>query len=156
MPACSARADVASLRPDEAQITVCPPSRNAAPTAAPISPGWSTPIVTAQSVRWLEGLDSRNAGDRAVRSSEDNRPVLVHEDAVLEVRLHGAREHHSLDVAADPLELLDRLAVRHAGDVLLDDRAGIEFFCDVVGCRPDDLDSAVARSPVRIRADEGR
>ena len=39
---------VPSLRPLEAQSTSAPPARSAAPTAAPISPGWSSPTrVTA-------------------------------------------------------------------------------------------------------------
>ena len=42
-PAASARERVASLRPSDAQSTSAPPARSAAPTAAPISPGCSSP-----------------------------------------------------------------------------------------------------------------
>ena len=43
--AVAARAQVSVLRPSEAQSTRDPPARAAAPTDAPISPGWSNPIV---------------------------------------------------------------------------------------------------------------
>jgi hypothetical protein len=56
----------------------------------------------------------------------------VDERAVLVVPLDGAREHDTLGVTADQLELLNVLAVRHASDVLLDDRSGIELPGDVM------------------------
>src|SRR5215475_8477183 len=43
--AVAARAQVSVLRPSEAQSTRQPQARAAAPTEAPISPGWSNPIV---------------------------------------------------------------------------------------------------------------
>src|SRR5262249_45357272 len=46
-PAAFARAAVASLRPSDAHSTSIPRSRNTAPIAAPISPGWSRPTTSA-------------------------------------------------------------------------------------------------------------
>src|SRR5438034_3409286 len=97
---------------------------------------------------------SRRRRTRRVRSSklEDDRSVLVNEDSVLEVPGHGAGEHDTLDVAADPLELVHAVAVRHACDVLFDDRACVELLGDVVRGGSDDLHPPVARAAVRAGA----
>ena len=68
----------------------------------------------------------------------------------------GASEHNTLDVTADELELLNALPVRHASDILLDDRPGIELLRDVVSRGADDLDAPVARAAIGVSADESR
>src|SRR5262245_12755351 len=55
--AVAARAQVSVLRPSEAQSTRQPQARAAAPTEAPISPGWSNPIVV---MRLLLARDNSN------------------------------------------------------------------------------------------------
>ena len=47
-PAASARTRVSSLRPAETQKTSWSLATRAAPSAAPIAPGWSTPIDTTR------------------------------------------------------------------------------------------------------------
>src|ERR1039457_7324003 len=63
---------------------------------------------------------------------EDDGLVGVGEDAVVEVPLDGAREHHALQVAALLDERGKLVVLRDAGDVLLDDGALVEGFGDVV------------------------
>ena len=65
-------------------------------------------------------------------------------------------EHLPLDVAADPAHVLDGRAVVDPGDLLLDDRPGVELRRHVVRGRPDQLHPAVVRRPVRVRAHERR
>jgi hypothetical protein len=51
----------------------------------------------------------------------------VDEHAILEMPPHRPRKHGALDVAADPRERLGRVVMGDAGDVLVDDRAGVEL-----------------------------
>src|SRR5262249_45358192 len=51
---------------------------------------------------------------------EDDRLVAVHEHAVAEVEVHGPGQHDLLEVAALADVVVDRLAVAHPRDVLLD------------------------------------
>ena len=64
-------------------------------------------------------------------------------------------EDEPLDVAADPLQVLDLIAVADPGHVLIDDRAAVELLGDVVGGRTDQLDAALVGAAVGVRADEG-
>src|SRR5215203_5565196 len=79
-------------------------------------------------------------GDNA---SEDDRAVAVGEDAVVEMGLDRAGEHEALDVAADPFQILDLVAVANAGHVLVDDRPRVEILGDVVGGGADQLHPAL-------------
>ena len=89
---------------------------------------------------------------RSVR--EDDGLVAVPDDAVLGVPLHGAGEHGALDVGAAGLQVGGIHRVVHAGDVLLDDRALVEVFRDVVRGGADELDAALLGLAVRGGADE--
>src|SRR5690606_15498545 len=86
------------------------------------------------------------------RSAEDDGPVTVQQHAVLGVPAHGARQRPPLDVLAQGDEVLDRMRVVHALDVLLDDRALVQVARDVVRGRADELDAALVRLRVRPRA----
>ena len=59
-------------------------------------------------------------------------------------QVDGPGQHRPLDVAPGPAQIVDRLAVIDPGDVLLDDRPGVEFGGDVVRGRADQLDAAPA------------
>ena len=58
---------------------------------------------------------------------EDDRLCAVEQDTVVKVKAQGASENAALDVAADANEVVRRIGVCHALDVLLDDRAFVEF-----------------------------
>ena len=74
---------------------------------------------------------------------------------MVEVPLHGAREHHALQVAALLDERGELVVLRDAGDVLLDDGAFVEGFGDVVAGGADELDAAREGRVVGARAGEG-
>jgi len=107
-------------------------------------------------MRTLERLEIAMSALSAVCRLKDDCPVLVDEHSVLEVPFDGAGEHNTLDVTADELELLNALPVRHASDIVLDDRPGIELLRDVVSRGADDLDAPVARAAIGVSADESR
>jgi hypothetical protein len=69
---------------------------------------------------------------------------------------NSAGEDEALDVAADPLQVVNLVTVADSGHVLIDDRTGVELLGDVVGGRADQLDAALVRAAIRVRADEGR
>ena len=89
-------------------------------------------------------------------SGEDDGPGALHDHPVLAVPGDRLGEHLPLDVAADPAHVLDRRAVVDPGDLLLDDRAGVELGGHVVRRRPDQLHPAVVRRLVGVRAHERR
>ena len=96
---------------------------------------------------------ARRAARRSPTASlEDDGPVLVDENPVLQMQAHRAGEHRALDVAPDARERAGALAVGHAHDVLLDDRPGVELLGDVVRGRADDLHAALLRAAVRVGA----
>src|SRR4051812_32640497 len=97
---------------------------------------------------------SRVKSVTAGKRSEHDGLVLVDQDAVLEMPAHRAGEHDALDVAPDVGERARVVAVGHALDVLLDDRAVIELLGDVVGGRADDLHPPLRGPPVGVGAGE--
>ena len=74
---------------------------------------------------------------------------------MVEVPLHGAREHHALEVAALLDERGELVVLRDAGDVLLDDGAFVEGLGDVVAGGADEFDAAREGGVVGARAGEG-
>jgi len=64
-------------------------------------------------------------------------------------------QDQALDVASDPDQVRDLVAVADPGHVLVDDRAGVEFLGHVMGRGPDQLDPALVCFAVRVGADEG-
>src|SRR3954452_13626627 len=99
-------------------------------------------------------VSGRSGPPRLPQSGEDDGARALDDDAVLAVPGDRLREHLALDVAADPSHVLDGRAVVDAGDLLLDDRPGVELRGHVVRGRPDQLHPAVVRRPVRVRAHE--
>ena len=71
---------------------------------------------------------------------EDDCAVPVHEHPVLQVPADGARQHPSFDLPAEQRQVLHGIAVGYVGDVMVDDRPGVELVGDVVGGRADRLD----------------
>ena len=82
---------------------------------------------------------------------EDDRALAVEQDPIVEVGDHRAGQHQPLDVAADPDQVVDLVAVADPGHVLVDDRAGVELGGDVVGGGADQLDPALVRACGRAR-----
>src|SRR5260370_13518816 len=69
--------------------------------------------------------------------------AAVQDDAIVEVIADCARQHAPLDVAPLAHEVVGRVAVADALDVLVDDRSLIEDLGDVMGGRADQLDAAL-------------
>ncbi|MCO5555083.1 hypothetical protein L7F22_008623 [Adiantum nelumboides] len=99
---------------------------------------------------------SRQPGGRAAGSAEDDGPVALDQHPVLQVPPQPAGQHQALDVASPSHHVGRGVPVVDAGDVLLDDRAGVEVGGHVVAGRADQLDPARVRLVVRPRTREGR
>jgi hypothetical protein len=56
---------------------------------------------------------------------EHDRPPVVGDHPVVEVAAQRPRQHHPLEVAPDPHQVIDGVAVPHSPDVLVDDRARV-------------------------------
>ena len=91
----------------------------------------------------------RFAMDRQPSVHEHHRLAAIEDDAVFQVMAHGARQHAALDVAALADEVVGRIAVADALDVLVDDRAFVQVARDVMGGGADQLDAALMRLMVR-------
>lgn len=66
-------------------------------------------------------------------SLEHDRLVPVHEDSVLDVQPYGTRQDDLLEIASLSDEVVNRLSVRYACDVLLDDGTLVELRRRVMG-----------------------
>src|SRR4051794_38440411 len=69
--------------------------------------------------------------------------AAVEDDAVIEVVADRTRQHAALDVAALADEILRRVAMADALDVLVDDRTLVEVARDVMGGGADQLHAAL-------------
>src|SRR5438067_6832599 len=113
-PARSARAAVSALRPSDAHSTVWPAPRSVVPTAAPISPGWRSPIATC-----FIGLEEellprrpplvRSRDDRARVDRLDARAVAQLRDRAGPFELHLDLARLAGVVGRDGLEVRQRL-----------------------------------------------
>ncbi len=81
---------------------------------------------------------------------ENNRLRSVNEDAILDVVADAAREGEAFAVATEAHEIVGIVVMLHAGDLLLDDRAGVEIRCRVMAGRADELHAALKGAFVRI------
>src|SRR6476661_10368506 len=82
--------------------------------------------------------------------------AAIEDHAVLQMIAYRACEHAALDVATLASEIVWRIAVADALDVLIDDRALIEIAGDVMRGGADQLDAALMRLVVGARALEAR
>src|SRR3569832_163715 len=82
--------------------------------------------------------------------------AAVWDHAVLQMMPHGARQHAALDVAALAHEVVWRVAMADALDVLIDDRPLVEVACDVMRGGADQFDTAFMRLMIGTRALEAR
>src|SRR3954469_1945702 len=71
--------------------------------------------------------------------------AAVEDDAILEMMTHRARQHAAFDIAALARQIIRRVAMADALDVLIDDRPLIERAGDVMGGGADQLDAALMR-----------
>ena len=74
----------------------------------------------------VEARDAAGPLRPSGRSTEDDGPVPVDEDSILEDVARRAREHRLLDVPTQPDHVLDRVPVVDADHVLLDDRTLVQ------------------------------
>src|SRR5260370_15292028 len=82
--------------------------------------------------------------------------AAVEDDAILQVVADRARQHTALDITALASEIVGRIAMADALDVLIDDRTFIEVASDVMRGGADQLDAALVRLVIRPRALETR
>src|SRR5690606_18926281 len=87
---------------------------------------------------------------------EDHSPVVVAEHLALHVVPHRPRQHQLLQVAALAHQVLHRVAVGDGGDVLGNDRPGVELAGDVMAGGADDLHAPRVGGVVGLGAREGR
>ena len=74
---------------------------------------------------------------------KDDGPLAVEDGAVVDVVSDSAGQGASFAVAAEADEVLDAVVVVDAGNLLLDDRSGIEVPRDVVAGGTDEFDPAL-------------
>src|SRR5579875_3027349 len=100
------------------------------------------------------GPPSHGTAARAVAAAlpEDDGAAAVQQDAVLGVPADGAGQRDPLGVAAERGEVLRAGGMVHPDDLLLDDRALVEFGGDVVRGRADQLHPVLIRLVVGPRA----
>ena len=87
---------------------------------------------------------------------ENDGADSVHQDPVFQVTAYGPGQDTALDLSTDTNHVVHRVPVRDVGDILVDDRPGVEFRRDVVRRRPDDLHPPGVCLVVRARPDECR
>lgn len=68
----------------------------------------------------------------------------------------GAGEDAPFDLATEPDEVGDGVAVGNVGDVLVDDLPRVQLVGYVVSGRPDHLHTALVRPSIRVCPDERR
>ena len=87
---------------------------------------------------------------------EDDGFVPVEQDAVFAVPFEGTSQHLALGVTSQSGQVLDRFAVVHAGDVLLDDGAFVQVSGHVVGGGTNQLHASLMRLVIGLGAFEAR
>ena len=87
-------------------------------------------------------------------SVEDDGLVAVLQHAIFQVQAHGARQDHFFQIAPLAHQVVDRVAVRAAHHVLLDDRPFVQHRARVVGGGADQLHAALVGLVVRLAAHE--
>src|SRR6202050_1471604 len=110
-----------------------------------------SPLRNEESGAKVHGL-LRGAGKRRVL--EDHSLVSVNQDAIFYLPAHCAGEHDFFEVSAFSDQVVDRIAMRYADYILLDDRAIVEDFGHVVACSADQFYSAFKRLMIRPRSDK--
>src|SRR2546425_9069199 len=78
--------------------------------------------------------------------------AAVEDHAILQVVAYRARQHAALDIAALASQIVGRIAMADALDVLIDDRALIEIAGDVMRGGADQLHATLVRLVIRPRA----
>ncbi|OFW76452.1 MAG: hypothetical protein A2201_06470 [Alicyclobacillus sp. RIFOXYA1_FULL_53_8] len=81
---------------------------------------------------------------------------MVHQNAVLEVPLYGPPEHRTFNEATNALQIIHFVAVIDTVHILLDDGPGIQFSGDVMSRGPNQFDTAIVGSSIRVLPHEGR
>src|ERR1700686_5449040 len=109
---------------------------------------------TSAGIRGNSNRCSTIRPDPSIR--EHHGLAAVEDDAVRQVIADRARQHPALDVAALAHEIVGRIAMADALDVLVDDRALVEVAGDVMRGGADQLDAALMRLVIGARALESR
>src|ERR1700682_1239737 len=120
--------------------------------------GWTAftepPARGVQKAGLLRRFAPRN--DEKTSIHEHYGLAAVEDHAVLQMIAYRARQHAALDVAALADEIVGRIAMADALDVLVDNRTLIEVAGDVMRGGADQLDAALVRLVIRPRALETR
>src|ERR1700757_1409428 len=85
-------------------------------------------------------------------SVKDDGFVVVHQYPIFQVRTDRLRKNAALQILATPNQIGNRMPVTDPSYILRDNRAGIEFSCDIVSRRPNDFDSSGIRLVIRFRS----
>src|ERR1700683_2131461 len=99
------------------------------------------------------GSDRKRANNLV---SENNRFIPVNQHAVLDMPSYSPREHNLFEILTFADEIFDRVAMRDADHVLLNDRTIVEHLGHGVAGRADHFDSTIERLMVRTGTDECR
>src|SRR5439155_8648090 len=89
-------------------------------------------------------------------SIEHDCLVPVKQHAVLDVPAHSPRQHYFFQITAFLQQVVKRVAMGDADDILLNDRSIIENLRDVMAGSANQLYAARKRLVVRFGADKGR
>src|SRR4051794_26956445 len=82
--------------------------------------------------------------------------AAIEDHAILKMMAHSPRQHAAFDVAALANQILGRVAMADALDILIDDRALVERARDIMRRGADQLDTALMCLVIGPRALEAR
>src|SRR5262249_16991947 len=124
------------------------------PSRSPTSKASKSSVSRFRLTSWKGS--STFPGSRPKLVHKHHRPTAVRDHAILEVITDRARQHAPLDVAALGHEIVGRVAMTDALDVLVDDRAFVEIARHVMRSGADQLDAALMRLVIGLCALEAR
>ena len=75
--------------------------------------------------------------------------IPINDDPILQMALHGGHQHVLLQRSTLPDQGFDVIAMRHAHDILLDDRTLIQIHRGVVRCSANELNATFMSSVIR-------
>ena len=88
--------------------------------------------------------------------SEHDGLVPVDQNSILHMPTYRPRKHNFFKVTSFANQIVDRVAMGNANDILFNDGAVVEHFGHIVAGGTDQLHSALKRLVIGLRADERR
>src|ERR1700751_5873352 len=84
-------------------------------------------------------------------SVKDDGFVVVHQYPIFQMRTDRLRKNAALQILATSNQIGNSMPVTDPGDILRDNRTGIEFCGDVMSRGPNNFDSSGIRLVIRLR-----